>query len=114
VGSSAHRPAQAEAAAVGQPGVQDGDVGTEVEDLGQGDQGEAGLAHDLDVVLGFEQAGQPAADNVVLRSEVHPDRFVPSHGPTLPSTGTPHRVNAEIARPAGQVLPVRRAQARPI
>ena len=66
--------AHLDAVAVGQPHVEHGDVGRGGRDAPVGLLGGAGLADDLDVVLGLEQLAEAAADDLVVVEEEHPDR----------------------------------------
>ncbi|GAA2437660.1 hypothetical protein GCM10010191_60730 [Actinomadura vinacea] len=49
-------------------------MGADGGDAGQGLSGGAGLADDLDVVLGGEQGGHAAPDDLVIVQKEHPDR----------------------------------------
>ncbi len=78
----AHLAADLDAVAVGQAHVDDRDVGLRRGDAGDALGGGAGLADDLDVVLRLEQLPDPAADDLVVVQQEHPNR----HG--APRSGT--------------------------
>ena len=66
--------ADVDAAAVGQPGVENGDVRRGGRDAAQRLGGGAGLTDHLDVVLGLEQVGDAAPDDLVVVEQEDPDR----------------------------------------
>ena len=82
--------ADVDAGAVGQPAVEDRDVGAQRRDAPDRLLRRAGLAHDLDVAVGLEQVAQPAADDLVVVEQEHPDllgaggRLAGLHGSGLP------------------------------
>ena len=67
-------PADLDAVAVGQADVEDGDVGARRGDPAVGLLGGAGLADDLDVVLGLEELAEAPADDLVVVEQEHADR----------------------------------------
>ncbi len=79
----AHLAAHVDAAAVGQPPVEDGDVGPQRGDPGDRLLHRAGLAHHLDVALALEQVVQASPDDLVVVEEEDADRGV-SHTAFLP------------------------------
>ena len=83
--------ADRDAVAVGQAHVEDGDVGAQGGDAGQRLGGGAGLADDLDVVLGLQQLGDAAADDLVVVEQEHGDRH------------TDDGIGADSGRPDDQV-----------
>ena len=76
----AHVAADVDAAAVGQPGVEHGDVGAQRRDPGRGLPRGAGLADDLDVAVALEQVAQPAPDDLVVVEQEDADRLAGVHG----------------------------------
>ena len=77
------------AVAVGQPHVEDGDVGPGRRDPGERPLGGVGFADDLDVVLGVEQLPDPAADDLVVVEQEHADHVATAHAGSLPVTPAP-------------------------
>ena len=68
--------ADRDAVTIGQPDVEDGDVGSRRGDPRECALGGVGLADDLDVVLGVEQLPDPAADDLVVVEQEHADHRV--------------------------------------
>ncbi len=68
--------ADADAVAVGEADVQDGDVGFEGGDAGQGGGGGAGFADDGEVGFGFEEVADAPADDLMIIKQEHPDRLL--------------------------------------
>ena len=58
--------ANLDTAAVGDPYIEDGDIGTGARDAVERLGGRAGLAHDFQVVFGLEQLADAAADHLVV------------------------------------------------
>ena len=80
--------AHLDAGAVGQPRVEDGDVGAQRRDARGRLLGRAGLADDLDVTGGLQQRAQPLADDLVVIEQEHPDgRGRLAHGVCLAPSG---------------------------
>ena len=75
-----HVAAHRDAFAVGQPDVEDRDIGAKRRDAGHGLRGGAGLADDLDVVLGLEQLRDAPPDDLVVVEQEHGD----AHGTDPP------------------------------
>ncbi len=71
-----HLAADVDAGAVGEVGVEDRDVGPQLEDLAQGDGRAARLSDDLDGVVGLEEARDAATHHFVVVDEVYADRGV--------------------------------------
>ena len=67
----ADRAAHLDPGAVGQPGVEHRDVGTQRRDPAGGLDRRAGLAHDLDVTRRLEQEPEPLTDHLVVVEQVH-------------------------------------------
>ncbi len=94
--------ADLDAVAVGQADVEDGDVRARGRDAPVRLLGGAGLADDLEVVLGLEQVAQAAADDLVVVEEEHADRhcrqsrLVAGQGSAGPRSGA---VMSEVAGP---------------
>nr|BFE73553.1 hypothetical protein GCM10020092_068540 [Actinoplanes digitatis] len=65
--------ADVDAVAVGQPGVEHGNVGTQRGDAAGRLLSRAGFADHLDVAVGLEQIEQAAADHLVVVEEKDPD-----------------------------------------
>ena len=70
----AHLAAHLDAVAVGQPHVDDRDVGRGRRDARERLLGGAGLADDLDVVFDLEQLAHTAPDDLVIVEQEHPHR----------------------------------------
>ena len=67
--------ADADAVAVGEADVEDGDVGFEGGDAGQGGGGGAGFADDGDAGFGFEEVADAHPDDFVIVEQEYPDRL---------------------------------------
>jgi hypothetical protein len=65
-------PADLDAAAVGQPGVQHGDIRLHGGDAAQRLAGPASLTHHLDIAVLLQQIPQPAPDHLVIVEQEHP------------------------------------------
>ena len=63
-------------AAVWQPPVEDGDVGSECRDPAGRLDGGAGLADDADAVVGLEQLMEPTAHDLMIVEQVDANRFL--------------------------------------
>ena len=77
-------PAHLDTGAVGEVDVDDRHVGGVLADAAQGVLGGAGLAHDLEVLLGVEHRAHPCAHHLVVVDEEHPDAFCLGHVTMLP------------------------------
>ena len=82
-----------DAVAVGEPDVENGDIGTESHATRDRLLGRRGLADDLDVVLDLEQSPQPAAHDLVVVYQEHSQRHLDLRQPllTLPAEPSPWR-----------------------
>ena len=67
--------ADGDAVAVGEADVEDGDVGFEGGDAGQGGGGGAGFADDGDAGFGFEEVADAHPDDLMIIQQEHPDRL---------------------------------------
>ena len=77
----AQRPAQVRTAAVGQPHVEDDDVGPHGRHAGQRLGDRPGLARHQEVRIVLQHLGDPAADHLVVVDEEHPHGRAVGHRP---------------------------------
>ena len=84
-------PADVDAVAVGQPGVEDRHVGPERGDAAGRLLRRTGLADHLDVAAALQQVGEATTDDLVVVEQEYPDHpsFLPAfdraaHGPKVP------------------------------
>jgi hypothetical protein len=100
-------PADLDAVAVREPHVEDGHVGDELADGPQSLLGRSGLAHDIHVVLGFEERAQPGAHQLVIVEEEDPNRHFPNIATPPAAFGAPGGVATRPQRctPRARLVP---------